>query len=212
MGERIFRAVAIITLTFNLPLFCYAVELELKGSITGKSGNINSSNQLLESKVISYIKANTLSSSVAYNKDSKDHITYSEGYLFKVMDEYKFSSLQGGYAKYEFYRDTFRGYRRQDKFGLGHLVYWNKHFKTRMGYKYYDQKGHLVIGYIFKYEIFKSKVDYVKGLLEFNTGLKFKLFSYFSLEFNYEHIYKDNPKEGFGKTDSKYYTMLVINI
>ena len=206
----------IVLLLFVNPLSVYALDIEFKGSITGKSGNTNSNSQLLQNSITSVFKANTIRGSVAYNRDSKDHVTYSEGYKLHIIDEYKFTAKNGGYIKYEFYRDIFRGYEGQNKYGLGHLFYWNKYFKTRTGYEYYGKKNYLIFGYIFNYEIFKSKLDYVRSSsleydINFNAGLRFKLFSYFSLEFNYDHIYKNNPKEGFSKTDSKYYTMLVVS-
>lgn len=201
----------IILLLFIYSLPVRALDVELKGSMAGKSGNTNSSSQLFKSKVTTVFKANTLSSGMAYSRDSKDHITYSEAYKLYFMNEYKFTDPHGAYIKYEFYRDTFRGYRAQHKTGAGHLFYWNKYFKTRTGYKYYEERDHFVAGYILNYEIFESKLDYVRASsLDYevlaNFALKFKVFSYFSLEFDYEYTYNS-----FNKTDSKYYTMLVVN-
>ena len=202
------------------PSTAYSLDIELKGSIAGKSGNTNTSSQLWDSSLSQRTTNNLIAINLKYNRDKKDHITYSEGYKLKIVDEYNFTNRYGGYLKYEFYRDTFRGYDKQNKYSIGHLIFWNKWFKTRIGYKYYDDSSYYVLGYIFEYEIFKSKLGYIEKINEssdyeinFTSGLKFKLYKYFSLEFNYTHLYKNDPiLEKLSKTDSKYYTMLVINI
>lgn len=205
-----------ITLFMIMCSAAYSVELELKGSVTGKSGNTNSSAQLWDSTV----KYKSTALHVGYNRDQQDHVTYSEAYKLHLTSEHKFSEKHGGYLKYEFYRDTFRGYIAQHKYEVGHLILWNEWFKSRLGYNYFEEVGHYTLGYIFNYEIFKSKLDYTKSLrdsldydISFDAGVRFKLHKHFSVEFKYEHIYKNQPiKIEMSRTDNKYYTMFVVNI